>query len=76
MKLRLRLELGKENLNKDTGVYKLHICNVETTKIESFAFISKSYKINSQIQYMKIRFRTKLRNFNMKVKPVLPVDIF
>jgi len=43
---------------------------------ESFAFISKSNKTNSQNQYKKILFRMKLRNFNMNVKPGLHVDIF
>jgi len=33
MKLRLRLELGKVNLNKETRIYKVHICNVASLKI-------------------------------------------
>ena len=76
MKIWLRLELEKVKLNKYTGIYKKHICKVDSTKNGSFAFISKSYKKNSQIQYKKIRFRMKLRKINMNVKPVLPDDIF
>ena len=32
MKLRLTLELGKENLNKETGIYK---CNVDPQKMRA-----------------------------------------
>ena len=33
MKIRLRLELGKVNLNKGTGIYKKLICNVDATEM-------------------------------------------
>ena len=30
--LRLRIEIGKVNLNKEPGIYKRHLCNVDATK--------------------------------------------
>jgi len=40
----IKLELGKVNLNKDTGIYKKHICNGDPTKMRVLPSFRKATK--------------------------------
>ena len=74
MKFRLRVELGKADLNKETGNYKYHICNVDPKEMRSLSeFQTQQNKFTNPGNENDLEWT---KNVSLNAKPVLPDELF